>query len=52
MTETFPAKLSVACIGAGYVGALTAITMACANPEVSFKVCDINKELIAKWNNG
>ena len=35
-------KLVVTLIGAGYVGALTAITMACKNPTVRFIVCDIN----------
>jgi UDP-N-acetyl-D-mannosaminuronate dehydrogenase len=35
-------KLVVNVIGAGYVGAMTAITMACRNPSVSFIVCDIN----------
>ena len=39
-------------VGAGYVGALTAITMACRNPEVQFKVCDINRKLIDRWVNG
>ena len=39
-------------IGAGYVGSLTAITMACKNPQTQFKVCDINEALIARWNDG
>jgi len=43
------AEFSVTCIGAGYVGALTAITMSCSNPNVMFKVCDINKQLIERW---
>lgn len=38
-------------MGAGYVGSLTAITMAVLNPNVDFVVCDINKDLIHKWNN-
>jgi len=43
-------SLVVTSIGAGYVGALTAITMACKNPNTLFKVCDINEELIDSWN--
>ena len=42
--------LIVASIGAGYVGALTAITMACKNPTTQFKVCDINQNLVDRWN--
>lgn len=44
--------LKVTCVGAGYVGALTAITMAVKNPKVDFIVCDINQSLIDRWNNG
>ena len=44
-------SLVVASIGAGYVGALTAITMACKNPNTQFVVCDINEQLIRRWNN-
>ena len=44
--------LVVTVVGAGYVGALTAITMACRNPEVQFKVCDINRKLIDRWIEG
>jgi len=40
------------CVGAGYVGAMTAITMAVKNPEVEFTVCDINEALIKRWNDG
>lgn len=40
----------VTSVGAGYVGALTAITMAFRNPKVRFKVCDINQKLIDRWN--
>jgi UDPglucose 6-dehydrogenase len=43
---------TVTLIGAGYVGALTAITMAVKNPTVKFVVCDINETLVAKWNKG
>ena len=42
---------SVMYIGAGYVGTLSAITMAVSNPKVSFTVFDINKELIEKWGS-
>ena len=42
----------VTSVGAGYVGALTAITMACRNPSITFKVCDINQKLIDRWNEG
>lgn len=45
-------NLKVTCVGAGYVGALTAITMAVKNPSVQFIVCDINQSLIDKWNQG
>lgn len=45
-------SLVVTSIGAGYVGSLTAITMACRNPQVTFKVCDINENLIKRWNCG
>ena len=45
-------SLLVTCVGAGYVGALTAITLACRNAETKFKVCDINEGLIARWNEG
>ena len=44
--------MQVTIIGAGYVGALTAITMACKNPAAYFKVCDINEKLIERWNSG
>ena len=43
---------TVTLIGAGYVGALTAITMAVRNPALKFVVCDINETLIGKWNKG
>ena len=43
-------ELVVTSVGAGYVGALTAITMAYCNPKVRFKVCDINQKLIDRWN--
>ena len=41
----------MASVGAGYVGALTTITMACKNPNTQFVVCDINEQLIRRWNN-
>jgi len=41
--------LKVCSVGAGYVGSLTAITMAVMNAHVHFEVCDINQQLIAKW---
>ena len=43
-------ELVVTCIGAGYVGALTSITMAYRNPKTQFKVVDINQKLIDRWN--
>jgi len=43
-------NLVVTSVGAGYVGAMTAITMAVKNPKVQFIVCDINQELVDKWN--
>ena len=39
-------------IGSGYVGALSAITMAVSNPDIQLTVFDINKKLIDKWNEG
>ena len=39
-------SLKVCSVGAGYVGSLTAITMAVINPSVQFEVCDINVDLI------
>ncbi len=38
-------------IGGGYVGSLSAITMAVQNPEIKIQVFDINKKLIDKWNS-
>ena len=38
-------------IGSGYVGSLSAITMAVQNPEVKFVVYDINEKLIKKWQD-
>ena len=43
-------ELVVTSVGAGYVGAMTAITLACKNPTIRFKVCDINQRLIDRWN--
>jgi UDPglucose 6-dehydrogenase len=39
----------VCVVGAGYVGSLTAITMAAQCPAVHFTVCDINQALVSKW---
>ncbi|RDH31471.1 nucleotide sugar dehydrogenase [Aspergillus welwitschiae] len=41
----------VCMIGAGYVGALTAIALASKNPSVHFNVVDKNASLIAAWNS-
>ena len=43
--------MNVLYIGSGYVGGLSAITMAVQNPNVKFTVYDINRKLIEKWNN-
>jgi len=40
----------VCVVGAGYVGSLTAITMAAQCPAVHFTVCDINQALVSKWH--
>lgn len=39
-------------IGSGYVGSLSALTMAVYNQEVQFTVFDINRKLIDSWNRG
>ncbi|GKZ31012.1 hypothetical protein AbraIFM66950_010932 [Aspergillus brasiliensis] len=44
-------SLKVCMIGAGYVGALTAITLASKNPSVHFSVVDKDPSLIAAWNS-
>jgi UDP-glucose 6-dehydrogenase len=44
-------ELKVTSVGAGYVGSLTSVVMACHNADVKFSVCDINEKLIAKWNS-
>ncbi|TPR02493.1 Scytalone dehydratase family protein [Aspergillus niger] len=41
----------VCMIGAGYVGALTAIALASKNPSVQFNVVDRDASLIAAWNS-
>ncbi|PYH70643.1 nucleotide sugar dehydrogenase [Aspergillus vadensis CBS 113365] len=41
----------VCMIGAGYVGALTAIALASKNPSVHFSVVDKDASLIAAWNS-
>ncbi|GKZ25409.1 hypothetical protein AbraIFM66951_002444 [Aspergillus brasiliensis] len=56
-TEAMPSQCSqgnsqkVCMIGAGYVGALTAIALASKNPSVHFSVVDKNASLIAAWNS-
>lgn len=44
--------LKVCSVGAGYVGSLVSLTLATLNPKQTFEVCDINAELIGKWNAG
>lgn len=43
-------KLTVCSVGAGYVGALTSLVLAALNPNINVEVCDVNVELIRKWN--
>ncbi|PWY69721.1 UDP-glucose dehydrogenase Ugd1 [Aspergillus heteromorphus CBS 117.55] len=42
---------SACIIGAGYVGALTAIVLASQNPHIQFCVLDGDESLIAAWNS-
>lgn len=49
--ETPKQLQNVLYIGSGYVGSLSAITMAVQNPGVEFRVFDINRKLIDKWNS-
>lgn len=41
----------VCCIGAGYVGALTSLVIACKCPHIRVAVVDINESRIASWNS-
>lgn len=43
-------KLSVCCIGAGYIGGPTMAYIALMNPSVQFYVCDVNEDRISAWN--
>ncbi|RHZ61458.1 putative UDP-glucose dehydrogenase Ugd1 [Aspergillus thermomutatus] len=42
---------SACIIGAGHIGALTAIVLACQNPHVQFHVVDGDPRLITAWNS-
>lgn len=42
-------QLTVCSVGAGYVGSLTTLTMASLQPQTHFTCCDINTQLIQKW---
>ncbi len=42
---------NICCIGAGYVGGPTMTIMASKNPDLIFKVVDINKTRIESWND-
>ena len=44
-------KLTVCSIGAGYVGSLTSIVLAAQQPNLNVIVCDVNKDLIDRWND-
>eukprot|EP00347_Sterkiella_histriomuscorum_P009440 403341205 len=44
-------NLVVCSVGAGYVGSLTSIVLAAQQPNLKVKVCDVNKDLIDKWND-
>lgn len=50
MDSPVKALKNILYIGSGYVGSLSAITMAVQNPQISFTVYDINVSLIAQWN--
>ena len=50
MDSPVKALKNILYIGAGYVGSLSAITMAVQNPQINFVVYDINKCLIDQWN--
>ena len=41
----------ICCIGAGFVGGPTMAVLASKCPKIEFKVVDINKEKILKWNS-
>ena len=43
-------NLNICSVGAGYVGALTSLVLAAFNPNIKIEVCDVNKDLIKKWN--
>ena len=48
-TQNLPQITDVLYIGSGYVGSLSAITMAIQNKDVNFTVFDIDKKLVGKW---
>jgi UDP-glucose 6-dehydrogenase len=43
--------LKVCSVGAGYVGSLTSIVLAAQQPNLTVQVCDVNKDLIARWTD-
>lgn len=49
MHETF--KLSICCIGAGYVGGPTCAVIAEKCPNISVTIVDISQERIDAWNS-
>jgi UDPglucose 6-dehydrogenase len=44
-------KKNILCIGAGYVGAPSAVMIACKCPDYKVTVVDINPQRIADWNS-
>ncbi len=44
-------SLRVCSVGAGYVGALTSVVLAAQQPNLTVQVVDVNKDLIARWND-
>ncbi|KAA8643808.1 putative UDP-glucose dehydrogenase Ugd1 [Aspergillus tanneri] len=50
-TERVKYARCVCVIGAGYMGALTAIVLASQNPHIPFHVVDSDEQLIAAWNS-
>ena len=44
-------NLKVCSVGAGYVGAISSIVLAAQQPNLTVQVCDVNKDLIQRWND-
>lgn len=44
-------KMTICCMGAGYVGGPTMAVIAASCPDIKVVVVDISEQQIAKWNN-